>query len=279
MLVIPREICRETKHAFGFEWFVCNGRGGYAAASVGGALTRREHGLLVAPLPNSDIPYVLLAKLDEEVEVEGHLYKLGTNEFQTNVLNPDGYLYLQQIEQEGALTRFTYEAGRFHLTKSVWMPPERATTYIHYHLAEHSAPAQLTLLPLCDYRAVNTVTTGSESWHYQIQTVENGFRVTAFDGATPYSLLTAPRASYTLLDLWYWRFQLRADENVVTDLYVPGLLRISLEPGANFLLTASIEADATAYIDAAAEMQAARQREPGTDSVALPFVPAVYSTP
>lgn len=279
MLVIPREICREIKHAFAFEWFVRNGRGGYAAASVCGALTRREHGLLVVPLPDAETPYVLLAKLDEEVEVEGQLYKLGSNEYQSNVLNPDGFLYLQQVEQQGALMRFTYESGRFQLTKSVWMAPGRATTYVYYRLAAHSAPANLTLVPLCDYRAVNLLTSGSESWHYQTQTVENGFRVTAFDGATPYSLLTSPRANYTPLDLWYWRFQLRADANAATDLYVPGLVRISLEPGGTFLLAASIEADATASIDVEAEMQQASQRDLQAETGALPFVPTLYSTP
>jgi predicted glycogen debranching enzyme len=279
MLVIPRHVCREIKHALAFEWFVRNGKGGYAAASLGGALTRRQHGLLVAPLPDAETPYVLLTKLDEEVEVEGHLFKLGTNEYQTNILNPDGFLYLQQVVQEGGLTRFTYEAGRFHLTKSVWMAPERATTYIHYRLAEYSAPAQLTLVPMCDYRSVNDVTTGSESRHFQIQIVEHGLRVTAFEGATPYTLLTAPRANFTPLDLWYWRFQLRADANAATDLYVPGLVRISLDPGATFLLAASIEADATADIDVDAAMLEARQRDLKADTGALPFAPALYSAP
>lgn len=276
MLVIPREICRETKKALAFEWFVGNGGGGYAAASIGGALTRRQHGLLVAPLPGTTSPYVMLAKLDEEVQVEGHLYKLGANEYETNILNPDGFLYLQQVTLEGALTRFKYEAGRFQLTKSVWMHPERATTYVHYQLADHSERVHLTLVPLCDYRAADTATTGKESWHFQIQTVANGLRVTAFDGATPYTLLTAPRADFTPLDLWYWRFQLRADANTATDLYMPGLLRLTLEPGATVLVVASADADATTDIDAEAAMHAARQRESRLPDT-LPFAPTLYT--
>ncbi len=276
MLVIPREICREIKHAFGFEWVVRNGVGAYAAASLGGALTRRQHGLLVARPADSKTLFVTLAKLDEEVEVEGHLYKLGANEYQTNVLSPDGFLYLQETTQQGALVQFVYEAGRFQLTKSVWMEPARATTYIHYALSEQSALAQLTLVPLCDYRATDALTTGSAQWHFQTQPLENGVRITARAGATPYALLTAPRANYTPLDLWYWRFQLRADANSATDLYVPGLLRATLEPGATLTLAASTETDASPEIDAAAAMQAARQQE---WSDVLPFVPALYTAP
>lgn len=276
MLVIPREICREIKHAFGFEWVVRNGGGSYAAASLGGALTRRQHGLLVARPANSETPFVMLAKLDEEVEVEGHLYKLGANEYQTNVLSPDGFLYLQQATQSGALMQFVYEAGRFQLTKSIWLEPARATTYVHYALSEQSVPVQLTLVPLCDYRAVNTLTVGSAQWRFQVQPIENGARITAREGATSYTLQTAPHANFTPLDLWYWRFQLRADANSSTDLYVPGLLRLTLEPGATWTLTASTEADATPEIDALAAMHAARQRE-WSDS--LPFVPALYPAP
>ena len=33
------------------EWLVTNGLGGYASGTVGGVLTRRYHGLLVAALP------------------------------------------------------------------------------------------------------------------------------------------------------------------------------------------------------------------------------------
>src|SRR5262252_3708521 len=34
------------------EWLVCNGLGGYASGTVGGAPTRRYHGYLIAALPN-----------------------------------------------------------------------------------------------------------------------------------------------------------------------------------------------------------------------------------
>ena len=39
MIVIPREICREETKAFAHEWFVSNGRGSYASASITGVLT------------------------------------------------------------------------------------------------------------------------------------------------------------------------------------------------------------------------------------------------
>src|SRR5436309_2082521 len=118
MNVIPREICRNMDQALAHEWLVGNGNGSYAAGTIAGALTRRAHGLLVAPLTLPE-RMIMLAKVDEEVEVEGQVYKLGANIYLNNVVNPDGFLYLQQVTFEHNLPTFWFEAGRFQLTKTI----------------------------------------------------------------------------------------------------------------------------------------------------------------
>ena len=45
-----REICGELAQAERREWWLANGLGAYAAGTVAGTLTRRYHGLLIAPL-------------------------------------------------------------------------------------------------------------------------------------------------------------------------------------------------------------------------------------
>lgn len=254
-MVIPREICRQEDKAFAHEWLVSNGRGSYASGSITGALTRRQHGLLVAkaglPAPGevSPNPTVLLAKVDEEVEVEGHVYKLGTNEYSGGVTSPDGFLYLQQVEFGGNTAIFSYEAGRFQLTKTVWLERERLTTYIRYTLTKESVPITLTLLPFCDHRPVDNLTQGSDQWRFQTETLERGVRVTAQEGATPYRILVEPHAAFTPLDLWYWRFQLRAEGQATTDLFVPGLFRAHLVPGESRTLIATCEQDNAIDLD------------------------------
>ncbi len=183
----------------------------------------------------------MLAKLDEEIQVEGHLYKFGTNEYQPNIISPDGFLYLQQVVLDGQRARFEYQVGGVELVKTLWLDPDHMTTYIRYTLVQHSAPVQLTLLPFCDYRSTAQVTQGSESWHFHIAQESNGFRVTAQEGAMPYRILTQPAAEFSPLDLWYWRFQLRADESRATDLFLPGLVRTTLLPGASLTLIATCE--------------------------------------
>ena len=86
MFVIPREICRDIDKALSHEWKLTNNRDSYAAASIVGALTRREHGLLVTRDEVSTQLIVTLAKVDEEVEVGGQVYKLGTNEYEESAM-------------------------------------------------------------------------------------------------------------------------------------------------------------------------------------------------
>lgn len=276
MIVIPREICRVTNNAFSFEWIVRNGRGGYAAASIGGALTRRQHGLLVASPTLAAKPHVMLAKLDEEIQVQEQVFKLGTNEYQTNVTSPDGFLYLQQTTLEGELARFTYETGRFQLTKSIWMEPKRATTCVHYQLSEQSEPAQLTLVPMCDYRPFDTVTNGNDQPRLTAQAFENGFTILTRDGVPAYRCVTTAPATFTPLDLWYWRFQLRADDSISTDLFVPGLVRLVLEPGAAFTVIITAEPEMALTLDADARMAQARTWH-NAPAASETFSPALYS--
>jgi predicted glycogen debranching enzyme len=218
----------------------------------------------------SDAPHtatVTLAKVDEEVEVGGQVYRLGTNEYLGNIINPDGFLYLQQVTFDGVFANFVYEAGRFHLTKTIWMEQGHGTTYIRYSLAEHSAPARLTLLPLCDHRSPENLTQGTEQWHFQVETLANGIRLTAHDGATPYRILVVPHSTFTPLDLWYWRFQLRAENNANADLFVPGLFRADLMPGAAITMIVTVELDDAVEFDVRRAFERASAR---TDEHSVP---------
>src|ERR671935_126578 len=48
-----RAICGDLGQAERREWWIANGLGGYAAGTIAGSLTRRYHGLLVAPVGSS----------------------------------------------------------------------------------------------------------------------------------------------------------------------------------------------------------------------------------
>src|SRR5262245_53885715 len=78
-LTLGRDQLSDLALATEREWLVTNGIGGYASGSVSGALTRREHGLLVAALEPPCRPTLLLAKLAESAGVDGTWIDLSTD--------------------------------------------------------------------------------------------------------------------------------------------------------------------------------------------------------
>lgn len=59
-----REVCGELEQAERREWWLTNRNGAYAAGTLAGTLTRRYHGLLVAPLTPPLGRFLVLAKAD-----------------------------------------------------------------------------------------------------------------------------------------------------------------------------------------------------------------------
>ena len=51
------------------EWIITNGIGGYSSSTIIGANTRKYHGLLVAPLMPPGTRQLILAKVDEGIEI------------------------------------------------------------------------------------------------------------------------------------------------------------------------------------------------------------------
>src|SRR5579884_427062 len=63
------------------EWLVTNGLGGYASGTVGGVITRRFHGYLVAALPSPLGRTMMLNDLVEQIALpDGKTVQLGGEE-------------------------------------------------------------------------------------------------------------------------------------------------------------------------------------------------------
>src|SRR3989475_7527835 len=100
-LSLGRDICANVEAGLNHEWLVTNGLGGYASGSIVGATTRCYHGLLVAALRPPVERTVLVTKIDEEVTLpDGRVLKLGVNEYQPGVIDPQGYMYLEMVSLE-----------------------------------------------------------------------------------------------------------------------------------------------------------------------------------
>ncbi len=202
-ITLDRSICCDLNETISREWHITNGIGAYASGTVSGVLTRMEHGLLVACPAESNIPHLLLAKIDEEVVFDQRTYYLGTNEYRDGTLNPSGFVHLETFRLEENSPIFTYRLGGIDgimLEKRIWMQKSHDTTFIQYriihtttadetgyrrsgitgalsnsssHSTEASEPAQqpitLTLLPFTAYRPTTQTQHGNNDWHFQVQ--------------------------------------------------------------------------------------------------------------
>src|SRR5579872_1370570 len=225
-IAFDRSLCCDLNETSTREWLITNGVGGYAAGTVAGMLTRMEHGLLVSSpeigrdyylspgegagpysrgegskmgraKSGPDMPWLLLAKMDEEVEFDRRVYYLGTNEYKDGTLNPAGFVHLETFRLEEGFPVFTYHLGGIDgmmLEKRIWMPQGLNTTLIQYRLLRTttyqditpwsnraSRPAytrfhdaqralSLTLLPFVGYRPNNETQQGNLERQFRVET-------------------------------------------------------------------------------------------------------------
>jgi predicted glycogen debranching enzyme len=220
------------------EWLVTNGLGGYASGTLGGARTRRYHGLLVAALRPPVERTVLVAKLDATAQYHGQAIALGTNEYADGTLDPRGFERLERFRLEGQTPVWEYVLGDALLEQRVTMVQGENTTLVSLKLVRASAPLGLVLRPFCTYRDYHSQTRGA-GWTLGAAPLPRGCEIRAFEGATPYRL-EIDRGSFVPAPSWYWSFALRAETarglDDREDLFVPGEFRARLEQGETVAL-------------------------------------------
>jgi predicted glycogen debranching enzyme len=195
-----REVCGELESAEAREWLVTNGLGGYASGTIAGTTTRRYHGLLVAALQPPIKRTLLVNGLDEIVRYRGTSFSLGTNRWKSGFVSPNGYLQIESFHLQGTKPVWKYALEDALLEKRVWMKQGENTTYVQYTLLRGTA-VDLDIKVLVNYRHFHH-TTQNPNWAPNVEPIENGLRVQAFEQAVPFYLRSAS-GSWIPRDEWY----------------------------------------------------------------------------
>jgi predicted glycogen debranching enzyme len=141
-----REICGDLAQAERREWWLANGLGGYAGGTVAGTLTRRYHGLLVAPITASLGRLLVFAKADATLIAGEQRWPLHTNRWTSGAVAPPGYLHLESFHLDGRLPVWRYALDGLRIEARIWMEPAAHTTYLAWRLLPGaSAPENLRL--------------------------------------------------------------------------------------------------------------------------------------
>jgi len=134
-----REVCNDLAAAERREWWLSNGLGGYAAGTVAGTLTRRYHGLLIAPLDPPLGRTLVFAKADATLIHGAERIPLATNRWAGGAVEPRGYRYLESFHLDGRLPVWRYAIGELRLEARVWLEPGANTSYLAWRLLAEPA--------------------------------------------------------------------------------------------------------------------------------------------
>jgi predicted glycogen debranching enzyme len=243
LISFGRELCGDANVAETREWLVTNGLGGFASGTVGGQLTRRYHGLLIAALHPPLARTLLVPKFDEVVEYDGRPYPLATNRWRSGVIEPQGYRRIEEFHLEDMCPVWTYACADALVSKKVWMEQGANTTYVRYRLERASEDARLSIKALVNYRDFHNLTRAG-NWRMEIKQVEHGLCINAFYGATPFYVVSSA-AGVQSCHQWYRAFELTSEAvrgmNHQEDHLHAGTFVVELEPGDSVLMVASTD--------------------------------------
>ncbi len=127
-----RDISGDLVQAERREWWLANGIGGYAAGTLAGTLTRRYHGLLIAPVYPPLGRHLVFAKADATLLIEDQAWPLHTNRWGGGCLAPIGHVHIEAFYLSGRMPVWRYAVNGVRLEQRIWMEPGANSTYVAF---------------------------------------------------------------------------------------------------------------------------------------------------
>ena len=140
-----REVCGNLAAAERREWWLSNGLGGYASGTIAGTLTRRYHGLLIAPVNPPLGRHLVVAKADATLIDGDNEIPLFTNRWASGSIEPQGHLNIESFRLDGRMPVWRFAAGDAVIEQRIWMEPGANTSYVAYRLVSAANDRKLSL--------------------------------------------------------------------------------------------------------------------------------------
>jgi 4-alpha-glucanotransferase len=138
------EVCGRLDSAERCEWWLANGRGAYGAGTLAGTLTRRYHGLLIAPLTRPLGRFLVLAKADATLVAGGQEWPLFANRWVSGAIDPDGQ-GLVSFRLDGRVPVWHWSAGGLGVEQRIWLEQGEDRVWVAWRLltpTRASSPGQ-----------------------------------------------------------------------------------------------------------------------------------------
>ena len=228
---LPKEMLRTNKS------------GAYHCTTIVGCNTRKQHGLLVIPIPEMDSQaHILLSSLDETVIQHGAPFNLGLHEYGNNVFSPNGHKYIREFDCE-TIPSLTYRVGGVILTKEKVFISHENRILIKYTLVEAHSPTTLRFRPFLAFRNANDLCVENNKINREIKQVDNGISTCLYDGYPELFMQFNKPVQWVDDGHWYKDIMYYKDRNRGIphreDLWVPGYFELPIRKGESIIFSAA----------------------------------------
>lgn len=227
------------------EMLATDRRGGYMSTTIVCCNTRKYHGLMVAPIDDSDRAYVLLSSVDETVVHDGQSFNLALHRF-PGTYEPRGHKYITDFEYTPTPT-ITYRVGSIVLRKELLWIHNRTQLMIRYTLLEVPSDVRLRLRPFFAFRDKHALTHANMEADGRSRPIPGGVKCRLYSDFPWLYLQTDCRdAEFVPAPDWYYNFEYareiergyEGDEDLLTT----GYFELSLGRRQSVIFSASVEA-------------------------------------
>ncbi|MGM9827839.1 MAG: glycogen debranching enzyme N-terminal domain-containing protein [Muribaculaceae bacterium] len=221
-----------------------NQAGAYHCTTLPGCNTRKQHGLLVIPIPEmGNKPHVLLSSLDETVIQHEAPFNLGLHRYQGGVYSPNGHKYIREFDCE-SVPRTTYRVGGVILTKEKILITHENRVLIRYTLVEAHSATTLQFRPFLAFRESNSLCLANDAINRNMEPCENGMATCLYDGFPTLYMQFSRKPEWVDDPHWYNGIEYVKDLErgvpYTEDLWVPGYFQIPIKKGESIIFSAGV---------------------------------------
>ena len=226
------------------EMLATDRRGGYMSTTIVGCNTRKYHGLMVAPIDQSDRTYVLLSSLDETVIQHDQSFNLALHRF-NGTYEPRGHKYITDFEYTPTPT-ITYRVGGVILRKELLWIHKRTQLMIRYTLVDAHSETTLRLRPLLAFRDKHALSKANMEADGRAYPIPYGVKCKLYDGFPwLYMQLNKEDAEFVPAPDWYYNFEyhkeLARGYEGHEDLLTSGYFEFKIKKGESVIFSAATD--------------------------------------
>lgn len=227
------------------EMLATDRRGGYMSTTIVCCNTRKYHGLIVAPIDDSDRDFVLLSSLDETIIHGEHRFNLALHRF-NGTYEPRGHKYITDF-QYTPTPSIIYRIGDLVLRKELLWIHKRTQLMVRYTLLEsQDESVTLQLRPFLAFRDRHELSKANMFANVRSYPITAGVKCRMYDGFPWLNMqVDAKEFEYVPAPDWYYDFEYPQEAargyDDKEDLLTPGYFEMNIERGKSVIFSASTD--------------------------------------